>query len=120
MRVQNFGTFVQMPVMSKRPHVPGLNWQNSPASHGMGMMPPHCLPRPTAWTLAGNEIVTTNAAAAKRKDEFSSLPPMMRFWFVLATRDYIDGLSSAMIADLMRRRVVRLSLPFGAKVLRTA
>jgi hypothetical protein len=63
--------------MSKRPHVPGLNWQNSPASHGMGMMPPHCLPRPTAWALVGNESVTTNAAASETK----------RRVFILASHD---------------------------------
>src|SRR4249919_3580807 len=77
MRGQIFGILVQMPVKSKRPHVPGLNWQNSPGSHGIGKKPPHCLPRPTAWTLPAVQSVTINAAASETK----------RRVFILASHD---------------------------------
>src|SRR5215471_5683980 len=82
--------------------------------------PPHCLPRPTAWLPPGNESVTTNAVASETKRRVFILASHDAFWFVLATRDYRDEPPSAMIANLARGRVVRLSLFFGAKVLRTA
>jgi hypothetical protein len=112
MRGHNLGTRAQVPPTNGL-HCPGALWQNRPVSHIQPTKPPQLLPTPTAWTLAGNESVTTNAAASETKKRVFILASHDAFWFVLATRDYSDAIPAAMIADLARGRVVRLSLFFG-------